>query len=228
MQLIAHRGVHRNHPENTLAAFADSVELGLLAIETDLRLAADGNIVLFHDRFAGDRSVESLTRAELSRVVGYPVPTLSEALEAFPQVHWILELKTPQVLAPSLAVLGPHVGTHQLMLISFWHPLILAAADRIEIDLGFSLGNPALGFLDAAQAAREQHPRISTVIWNYEFLDAQMLQRAQEQAWRNLVFNTISTADDVHCAALRVDGVITDRPDKVITSVDSATARGLP
>ena len=227
MQQIAHRGVHRKQPENSLEAFAASVEMGIFAVETDLRLAADGQIVLFHDRFVADRSVESLTCAELSQAIGYPVPTLPEALDAFPQIQWILELKTPTVLDPTLSVVGPLVGTHQLMLISFWHTVIVEAAESTNIDLGFTLGNSSLGVLEAAGAARDRHPCINTIVWNYEFLDAEMLQQAQTNSWRNLVFNTRSDADDLQCRALNVDGVITDRPVAATSFGDSPTARGL-
>jgi glycerophosphoryl diester phosphodiesterase len=226
MQQIAHRGVHRNQPENSLAAFAAAVESGIDSVETDLRLAADGTIILFHDRLVGDRRVESLTRAELSQVIGYPVPTLAEALDAFPQVHWILELKTPEALESALPIIRPRVDSHHLMLISFWHTAIVEAASSIDIDLGFSLGNSSLGVLEAAGVARDRHPSINTLIWNYEFLDAEMLHQAQTASWRNLVFNTLSAADDMHCMALNVDGLITDRPGAAASFGESPTARG--
>lgn len=224
MQLIAHRGVHRSHPENTLGAFAASIELDVLAIETDVRLTSDEQLVLFHDRFVGDRSVASLTRAELSQVIGFAVPTLGEALDAFPQVHWILELKSPEALSPLLPLLKAFLTSHRLMLISFLHGLILEAATEIDIDLGLSLGNPSLGFLQAANAARDLHPRINTMVWNYEFLDAEVLQRARNDSWRNLVYNTVTAGDDLHCLAMNVDGLITDRPNAAIG--DAPTDRG--
>lgn len=47
---IAHRGEHINTPENTLEAFRSAVDnYGVLAVETDLRLTADGDIILDHD-----------------------------------------------------------------------------------------------------------------------------------------------------------------------------------
>jgi len=224
MQLIAHRGVHQDHPENTLGAFEASVALGVSHVETDLRLTADRQVVLFHDRHVGDRSVESLTRAELTQVIGYSVPTLVEALEAFPQIHWLLELKTSEVLAPTVSILEQFVGSHHLMLISFLHTVILEAAKQIEIDLGFSLGNSTIGFLDAAAVARARHPRIRAIVWNYEFLNAEMLRRAQADLWHNFVFNTACTDEDSHCMALKVDGLITDRPHVIPSLCDPPSA----
>ena len=47
---IAHRGEHITTPENTLEAFRSAVNnYGVLAVETDLRLTADGDIILDHD-----------------------------------------------------------------------------------------------------------------------------------------------------------------------------------
>ena len=47
---IAHRGEHITSPENTLEAFRSAVNnYGVLAVETDLRLTADGDLILDHD-----------------------------------------------------------------------------------------------------------------------------------------------------------------------------------
>jgi glycerophosphoryl diester phosphodiesterase len=46
---ISHRGFAVDACENTQSAFDRAVELGFRALETDLRLTADGHIVLSHD-----------------------------------------------------------------------------------------------------------------------------------------------------------------------------------
>ena len=50
MLLLAHRGYHLSVPENTMAAFAAAVALGVDGIETDVRLSRDGLPVIIHDR----------------------------------------------------------------------------------------------------------------------------------------------------------------------------------
>lgn len=89
---IAHRGLHdlwENTPENSLAAFREAVQLGL-AIEIDIHLTADGQVVVFHDsdlrRMCGvDGTVEKQTLAQLKtyRLNGTEeqIPTLQECLE---------------------------------------------------------------------------------------------------------------------------------------------------
>lgn len=47
--VIAHRGVRSLAPENTIAAFAKAKTLGVNWIEFDVRLAACGELIVFHD-----------------------------------------------------------------------------------------------------------------------------------------------------------------------------------
>jgi hypothetical protein len=47
-QAIAHRGYKAVHPENTMASFRGAVEIGANAIETDIHLSKDGEVVLSH------------------------------------------------------------------------------------------------------------------------------------------------------------------------------------
>lgn len=48
--IIAHRGVCKNVPENTLPAFDLAIQNGADAIEFDLRRTRDGVLIAFHDR----------------------------------------------------------------------------------------------------------------------------------------------------------------------------------
>lgn len=49
-EVIAHRGLHLEYPENTLHAYKDAVKQNF-AIEMDIRMLKDGTIVCFHDRY---------------------------------------------------------------------------------------------------------------------------------------------------------------------------------
>ena len=49
MRNIAHRGASGHAPENTRAAFDLAIQMGADAIETDVQLTSDGELVLFHD-----------------------------------------------------------------------------------------------------------------------------------------------------------------------------------
>src|SRR5947209_4506366 len=47
--VIAHRGEHLSHPENTIAAFQAAVDAGADFFELDVRTTSDGKFVLMHD-----------------------------------------------------------------------------------------------------------------------------------------------------------------------------------
>ena len=95
--LVAHRGGAGHCPENTLAAIEFALRLGVEAIEVDLRLSADGQLVLIHDpdlvrTTNGHGRVSGLAARELAqldagshfspRFAGEGVPTLHQALAA--------------------------------------------------------------------------------------------------------------------------------------------------
>ncbi|HEX9620830.1 MAG TPA: glycerophosphodiester phosphodiesterase [Polyangiaceae bacterium] len=88
-RIFAHRGARFHAPENTLAAFELARRAGADGIELDVRTAADGTVVVFHDttltRMTGGedrRRVAELDGESLSRVrlSGEPVPTLEDVL----------------------------------------------------------------------------------------------------------------------------------------------------
>ncbi|MBW6474056.1 MAG: hypothetical protein K0B14_13105 [Anaerolineaceae bacterium] len=107
---IAHRGFSGQFPENTLLAFQEAIELGVNALELDVQLSKDGEMMIFHDedlaRITGQKGyLKDLTCAELREldasgtyqgVFGkQTIPTLSEYLEltANKNILTFLELK---------------------------------------------------------------------------------------------------------------------------------------
>jgi glycerophosphoryl diester phosphodiesterase len=121
--LVAHRGGAALAPENTLPAFELAERLGADAFELDVRLTADGEVVVFHDadtaRLTGEPgAIEARTLAEVRaldaasrftpdggrtfplRGRGVAPPTLRELLARFPRMRMNVEAKTAD---PALA-----------------------------------------------------------------------------------------------------------------------------
>ena len=93
--IFAHRGASAYAPENTLAAFRAAADLGAGAIELDVKLTCDREVVVFHDptlkRITGvEGSVNQFRLAELKKMdagsffspelEGEKIPTLAEVL----------------------------------------------------------------------------------------------------------------------------------------------------
>jgi glycerophosphoryl diester phosphodiesterase len=84
--IVGHRGGRGDGwpRENTLAAFEQARQQGALAIELDVRMCAEGDAVVFHDRTmsrtADARDARPLDRVPLAELRSLGVPTLEEAL----------------------------------------------------------------------------------------------------------------------------------------------------
>jgi len=131
--IAAHRGASATHPENTLAAFQQALELGVQQIELDVRRTRDRKLIVIHDKTldrttSGEGIVKEhwfrqLKRLDAgswkhSRFEGEPIPTLANALREIPRDVWInLHIKGPPSAAGSAARLV-HVldRTHQVIL----------------------------------------------------------------------------------------------------------------
>ena len=113
--LYGHRGASQSFPENTMPAFQAAVDGGANALETDVRITADGEVLIFHDstatRMAGhSKKVEEHNLSEVQQwdvgwgfqsadgsrpyeKQGYSAPTLRSVLEAFPSIRFNIDIK---------------------------------------------------------------------------------------------------------------------------------------
>ena len=119
MDIIAHRGYSGKYPENTMLSFSKAVENGADAIELDVHLSRDGEVMIIHDealkRTTGrDGAVYDYTRSELEKInagrtkndeFGFtPIPSLEEYLTAIKDtaLYTNIELKTAPVYYPGI------------------------------------------------------------------------------------------------------------------------------
>lgn len=214
MLVLAHRGYHAHVPENTLAAFAAAVDLGVHGIETDVRLTRDGVPVLFHDRTVrGEKQVAELTRIELEQAVGYEVPTLDQALDRCAGVLWNVEIKTAEVLPVALPVLGRRLASHRLLVTSFRHDLAMECARHLDTDCGLLVAHRPV-ILDCLLAGCREPQKLRTIVWDYNVLDEALLGQAREAGFRNFVYGAVTESEHAHCRRLGLEGIITDYPDR--------------
>lgn len=103
VRIIAHRGARNLWAENSLDGFRRTAELGVDAVELDLHLSSDGEIVVIHDPLldrttngkgpVSDHSLEALRRLRLADTVDQTIPTLDEVLDVFAPTKLGLELE---------------------------------------------------------------------------------------------------------------------------------------
>lgn len=135
--VVAHRGARGNRPENTMVSFAHAVEVGAHALEMDVHLSADGELMVIHDDFVdrvteGGGAVAGLSCERLRELdagywfspdgVTYPwrgqgvrIPTLAEVFDEFPTIPKVIEIKpakpaVAQALAAFLQGQGGRMG----------------------------------------------------------------------------------------------------------------------
>ena len=103
MLVLGHRGASAHAVENTMAAFERARADGADGVELDVRLARDGELVVFHDddlrRLAGRAErIADLDTAQLGRVElagGERIPRLDEVLAATGPLLVNVEIKPP-------------------------------------------------------------------------------------------------------------------------------------
>jgi glycerophosphoryl diester phosphodiesterase len=140
-RLYAHRGASAERPENTMPAFERAVELGVDALELDVHLTRDDQLVVAHDdtceRTTGARLAWSdLTVAEIDRLDagwgflapdgsrpfagrGIRAPRFEAVLDAFPEHHINVDIKGDRSVAIMLELVRRRQAEARVTIASF-------------------------------------------------------------------------------------------------------------
>ncbi|NQT88504.1 glycerophosphodiester phosphodiesterase [bacterium] len=120
--VMGHRGWRDRVPENTLPSFEAALALGCDALELDVHLSRDGEVVVIHDETVdrttdGEGCVHDFSVADLQRLdagswfgeefAGLRIPTLRQVVERVPpDLPLFVEVKDgrPAIIEPLLAL----------------------------------------------------------------------------------------------------------------------------
>ena len=138
--VIAHRGGRARAPENTLEAMRLGIADGADAIEFDVRLSADGEVVVIHDPTV-DRTTDGVgavegkpltelksldagvrfdaRRREASTASKARIPTLEEVLRTFSAIPLLIEIKTRVAAAPTRRLIEKYGAEDRCLVDSF-------------------------------------------------------------------------------------------------------------
>jgi len=235
-RVLAHRGFTppdaEGIVENSVASLAAAHGAGAVYVESDCHVTADGDVVLFHDedlrRVAGDpRFVSEVRTRELADIMGDRggLATLADALEAFPDLHFNLDVKEDAVAAPMGRLIAPHA--ERVLVSSFSDDRRLrclvatreaggepatsagqATLIRVVAALSARLGRTARRALDGVDALQipERHRGI-------RILTPRLIDTAHAAGVEVHVWTVNAPADMSRLLTAGVDGLVSDRTD---------------
>jgi len=251
MIVYAHRGANTELPENTLDAFRLALDLGVDALETDVHLTRDGEVVVHHDptglgtastRAAiADSTLEDVRRWNLgfgfrnpdgTGLVNatYRVPKLSELLEAFPGVRLNIDVKPAHAEAARAVVaeVRRHRAEERVLLTSFYDHVVRAVrAGGYAGETGLARGEVLRVLAAPAGTPRWALPdgmraQIPLRFGRLSLARTSLVRRLQGLGYA-VDFWVINDGDDAKLARqIGADGVMTDDPRTVVSALRGA------
>jgi len=230
-RVIAHRGLAVEAPENTLLAFLRALNAGATHLETDIHVTADGAAVIAHDpglgRVAGrDVQVSQLTMPELRRIDlghGQGFCSLAEALDAFPEARFNIDVKAAEAAAPAVEAIRAARAADRVLITSFATDRRKAVADALpgvasspavpefvpalvgaKLGVGPLVRRSLRGFVAVQVPERRGPVRIVT---------PRTVERFHAAGVEVHVWTVNEPSDMLRLLALGVDGIVTDRCD---------------
>lgn len=212
---VGHRGARAYEIENTLESFKKAIELGVNAIELDVRKSKDGKLVIIHDDnlkrvFGKDILVNEAALKELKQLTENKIPTLEEALKAIDKKadKILVELKEVGYEKKILEIVKKEKLKDGVIIVSFHEQALLNVRkleEKIETGLIYSkYKNP----IDAALKLNAQY-----LVPLYRFTHTRDIEKAHKNNLKVIVW-TINTKQEVkEYIAKGVDGIASDKPD---------------
>ena len=217
MLRIGHRGARAYEPENTLRSFRKALEIGVDAIEFDVRKTRDNHLVVIHDADVkrttnGKGLVADLTLKEikeLSTEKGEKIPTLEEALELLDnKVKILIELKEMGLEEKVLSTIHSKKVEKNVIIASFLEP---ALAKTRELDKQIETGLIYAKHPNPIKAALEL--KANYLISLYRFTHTANVQKAHENGLKVIVWTINTVEEAAEFVKKGVDGIATDKPD---------------
>ena len=236
VEFVAHRGASHDAPENTLPAIRLAWQRDVDAVEIDIQLTKDGQIVSMHDpnikRYTGqDRDTVDCTLSELQALDfgawkddqwrGTKVATLDEILPLIPaDKRMFIEIKCGEAVVPGIisAVKAAGIAPSQAAFIAFNCDVLSETKRRLPEHAAYLLaslvdkenpGNEDAAFIklvEKARAANLDGVDVHTTDLTADAVDAVRKSGLQVHFW---TCNDPDKAAKLVC--LGFDGITTDR-----------------
>lgn len=245
-RVLAHRGLPTANGEvsgvweNTAGAFAAAHAAGAEYVETDCRVTADGDVVLFHDdtlaRLFGDpRPISEVRTRELADLLSGVggLLTVADALDGFPDTRFNIDVKTDAAVEPLGPVLARH--TDRVLVTSFSdrrrrEAVAAALAAGAATRPATSGGQRTIAALRALSQLRLSPARVLADIDAVQIPErygalrvfTPALVRAAHRCGVEVHVWTVNAADDMRrLVAAGADGIVTDHADVAVKALSA-------
>jgi len=217
--VVGHRGCLATHRENSIAAFRHAIACGADAVELDVVLTTDGELVVSHDPVSC--AVEDLPPY---------IPRLDEvlALGAGSSVVFDIEAKECGALTPAPREFARRIFdcvdgaglAHRVALRCFQHAVLRAAHElRPEIPLVALTAHHAIDWVGIAERA---HARC--VSPHFRLVSARELERTQKAGILVMPWTVNKPRAWGRLIAMGIEWIITDDPAALIAYVTSGAS----
>ena len=216
MMIMGHRGAAALEPENTLLSITRAMEIGVDAVEIDVRLSKDKEIVVIHDSTVdrttnGTGPVSSYALKEMKKLdagKGETIPTLDEVIDLIGnKVRLIIELKEEGTERKVVELIKRNNLDDNVYVISFWHSLVKTVK---EMDSRIKTGVLLVGCpVDACIATRAS---ANALVMKYTFVNSKFVEIAHEEGLKVFIWNIDDRQLLKAYADMRVDGIGSNDP----------------
>ncbi len=215
-EIIAHRGVPRECPENSLPGFRRALELGADGIELDVHLTADGVVVVHHDAWLRGapglpargpliRDVPASALADHPLAPGVSIPLLADVLALVDgRATVYVEVKAANMEREVLACLAG--SPTRCAIHSFDHRIPLRAASLgSETPTGVLVGSYLLDPATVLDGA------LARDYWQWhEMIDTELVRRVHRVGGRVVAWTVNDIGEARRLRAIGVDALCTD------------------
>ena len=224
---IGHRGSKGYVAENTLESIKHAILLGVDGIEIDVFKCLSGELVLSHEnnlkRLTGKSGqLEKLTLGELKKflVVGkYKIPTLTDVLQTIETPLFVnIELKglnTAQATSKIITNLSKSTSwrLENFIISSFnWNELEQFRSIDKNTPVGVLLSN-SMSINEAIEFGKKINAQ--AIHPNFKLLNEKTVKKIKNNGFKIYTW-TVNSKDDInYMKKFKVDGIISDFPDKI-------------
>jgi glycerophosphoryl diester phosphodiesterase len=217
MLRIGHRGAKAYAPENTLTSFKKALEIGVDAVELDVRKTKDGQVVVIHDadvKRTTNREglVSELTLEEIKGLdagSGEKIPTLEDTLDFLDKkVKVFVELKEAGIEKQVLSIVQKKGLEKNVVIVSFLEDALKKVR---ELNKDIETGLIYAKHKNPLKAALE--PEANYLLALYRFTHTANVEKAHESGLKLIVWTINSQEEAQEYAKKGVDGIASDKPD---------------